>query len=122
MVYVADGEFPGGYVSSVITRIWGTIGYKKWNNRGGSDGVCSGEGARWSIDLTAGTHTFRVRARDAGTQLYQIRFSTDPDLQPTDPDPVPPVTRGHRHRCNGKTGVHSHDYTNTHTHNPCPWN
>jgi hypothetical protein len=72
-----------------ITRIWGTTSYKDWNDRAGTDGTCSGEGTRYSIALDAGSHTIRVRQRDADTQLYQIRFNTDPNLELTDPEPTP---------------------------------
>jgi hypothetical protein len=84
------GSFRDPNDNCAITRFWGIgASYKKWNDRGGGDGVCSGEGSRFSVALDAGAHTIRVRQRDADTRLYQIRFNTDPDLELTDPEPTP---------------------------------
>lgn len=124
-----------------VRRVWGFESWKNWNNRSGQDGLgCSGEGARTSFPLAAGTHTFRVRQRDADTRLYYMTFDQNPDLEPQDPGALPtatavPVPTGtpaagskHPHTCvseadgKSKTGWHAHGgATSGHTHIPCPW-
>lgn len=66
------------------------------NNRGGSDGVCSGRGAHYRVTLDAGSHTMWVRQRDAGTKLYYVRLSTDDSLAMVDPAPTPTPCPGCR--------------------------
>jgi hypothetical protein len=106
----------------LIVKSHGIIQWDHWNNRGGSDGTCSGEGARYRATLTAGTHTLRVRQRDPDTRLYAIQFSQDPDADASEPQPTPTAAVGcHRHRCGNRSRVHCHPNFGGHVHYPCPW-